>query len=296
MLTDERNKHREELQKSRNEVTKLRGQVDSLSRELTEFKSKAEERRAKWAQEYDQKIAELRKSGDVREAKAKAAAAKRIAEIEAQYKERLASLNKEVVALRDKVKLSQGELAQVKAELMSVQKRYAALLDKSSKTESQLRDRIKQLQKVSRRPTAKPEKTASRQNDSKAGNPKGAGMGAPAVKGSYSIKKDSYDAASREIMKLSTRNKGLAIRKFEALPSGAQRPAEMLKVIAGIYRDNQDYESAYKLYKEILENDPDDRYAERKLVMTLFDLGRYDEALGRLSGKSSDSGPSEKKK
>jgi hypothetical protein len=34
----------------------------------------------------------------------------------------------------------------------------------------------------------------------------------------------------------------------------------------------------------MLERDPDDLYADRKVVMTLFDMGRYDQALDRLAG------------
>ncbi len=79
-------------------------------------------------------------------------------------------------------------------------------------------------------------------------------------------------------------NSPLAIAQFERLPENADVPASLLKTLAGIYRERKDYATARDLYERVLAVQPDDLQAERRLIMTLFDMGRYDEALARLSG------------
>ncbi len=75
-----------------------------------------------------------------------------------------------------------------------------------------------------------------------------------------------------------------AVALFEAFPPEADAPVAILKAMGNLYREQKRYEQALRLFERWLEKQPGDLYAERKLVMTLFDMGRYDQALDRLAG------------
>ncbi len=72
------------------------------------------------------------------------------------------------------------------------------------------------------------------------------------------------------------------MKQFERLPESAEVPVSLLKTIAGIYREQRDFAAARALYERALTLEPGDLQTERRLVMTLFDMGKYDEALARL--------------
>ncbi len=88
----------------------------------------------------------------------------------------------------------------------------------------------------------------------------------------------------REIVDLLPRQHKKAVALFEALPSDAALPSALLKAMGDHYRDQKKYEQALALFEQMVKQKPQDLYAERKLVMTLFDMGRYDQALERLAG------------
>ncbi len=291
MLSDERAKHQAEMAKSKNEIMALRKQVASLRSELKELKTKAEERKAKWMADANRKLEEMRKAADAKNAEQKAAAAKSLADVNARYKQQLASLTAEVKVLHEKLKSSSAELERAKLEVGEARTQYSKLLKKSTATEEQLTARIHELEsaisvspqnahKKKRRLSQKPSKIRTENKVASRADRHA---------------KVEMTSQYQSIIDLAGKDKNQAIKRYEELPPDSEKPIELLKVIANTYRDKQEYNTAYKLYENILARDPDNRYAERKLVMTLFDLGRYDEALGRLSSKNkkSDSSGSE---
>lgn len=80
-----------------------------------------------------------------------------------------------------------------------------------------------------------------------------------------------------------------AIAFFENRNPSSDLSVEVLKVMGNLYRDAENYDMAHRLFSLILEKDPGNLYAEQKLVMTLFDLGQYDQALDRLAGYEENS-------
>jgi len=73
-----------------------------------------------------------------------------------------------------------------------------------------------------------------------------------------------------------------AIARYESLPD-AYRPGRPVRLAAGrCYRLEGRFEQAKKTYRSILEENPGDEAATRGLVLTLFDMGRSDEALALL--------------
>ncbi len=71
-------------------------------------------------------------------------------------------------------------------------------------------------------------------------------------------------------------------------------PVSRLMIMAGDYRDQRNFEVACELYERVLEAQPDDVDAKRKLVMTLFDMQRYDDALDHLVGENHPDIPQDK--
>lgn len=95
------------------------------------------------------------------------------------------------------------------------------------------------------------------------------------------------EAAFREIRDLLPQDSAGAIVRFEALPADAQLPEDILKSIGNLYREQKHYDKACRLFEKMIERHPDDLYAERKLVMTLFYMGLYEQALDRMAGAES---------
>ncbi len=94
----------------------------------------------------------------------------------------------------------------------------------------------------------------------------------------------SLAARVREILELLPKDPSGAVSRFEALPPDAPMPVELLKGMGNLYREQHRYDAALVLFEKMVERDPDDLYAGRKVVMTLFDMGQYDRALDRLAG------------
>lgn len=68
------------------------------------------------------------------------------------------------------------------------------------------------------------------------------------------------------------------------IPPGKDgEPLPRRMVMAGYYRDQQDHAAASELYKQVLKENPDDVAAKRKLITTLFDMQRYEDALDYLA-------------
>ena len=268
MLSEERRKHEESARASKKEIVRLRRQVESLNQEIEVLKTADAELEAKWAAETERKLAEMRKAGDAREAELKAASAKQLAELNAAHDARVAELGKEIVELGDKIKVSSEALAQAKEALTTEKGRYAELVKTTSESEAKLKKRIHDLELA----FALPETTENRPAVS------GVSQGDPELD-------TKVDDLYQSIIDTSRRDKSLSLVQYESLPADSEKPTALIKTIANVYRDKKEYDKAYKMYEEILARNPGDLYAERKLVMTLFDLGRYDEALARLSGK-----------
>jgi tetratricopeptide (TPR) repeat protein len=170
----------------------------------------------------------------------------------------------------------QQELALVRGELTEHQSRYAELLKKSQANEIRLKQRIKELEQAFALPSTG-ESESSEQAKTVIPEESAAVVPAADVK---------ISARYQAIIDMTVRDKSRALKQYEKLPADTQKPIALLKAIANVYRDKKNYEKAYAMYEEVLQRNPGDLYAERKLVMTLFDLGRYDEALARLSGSS----------
>jgi len=268
MLAEERRKYEKSARASKKEIIVLRRQVEVLNQKIEVLKSADDDLEAKWAAETERKLAEMRKAGDVREAELKAAADKRLAELNAAHDKRIAELGKEIAGLGDKIKVSSEALSQAKAALVTEKGRYAELVKTTSESEAKLKKRIHDLELA----FALPETTEN------APVARGVSQGDPELD-------TKVDDLYQSIIDTSRRDKSLSLVQYESLPADSEKPTALIKTIANVYRDKKEYDKAYKMYEEVLARNPGDLYAERKLVMTLFDLGRYDEALARLSGK-----------
>ncbi len=73
-----------------------------------------------------------------------------------------------------------------------------------------------------------------------------------------------------------------ALALFEAHPSSEHISIDQLRSIGNAYRAMRRYKEAYAVFSRILERSPDRVFAEHKVIMTLFDLGRHEEAVERL--------------
>ena len=228
----------------------------------------------------------MRAAGDAREAELVAAASQREAKlkkqideiraaVEAETAEREAALKASheasVAALNGEVEAAAKALETVKKELAGQQEAYKTLMVDTGDIETSLRERIRDLEQAFALPTS-----------TDAAPPRADGSGDPEVE-------EQVDALYQTIIDTAQKNKALAITQFESLPEESVKPAALLKTVANLYRERRSYAKAYDMYEEILDRDPGNLYAERKLVMTLFDMGRYDEALERLAGPQASS-------
>jgi len=259
---EEREAHAATKEQSQREIAELKRKVELLTQAIEAERKVAAEREAALRAEMEQKLAEMEKAGDARVAKAEAAAAKREAALKAEHEAA-------VVGLREEIAAAVAALTAAKEDLAGREAAYDKLVVDSGDVEKTLRERIRDLEQAFALPTSLD-----------AASPREDGSGDPELD-------EKVDELYQSIIDTSRKNKALAIKQFESLPEESVKPAPLLKAIANLYREKREYAAAYNLYEEILERDPGNLYAERKLVMTLFDMGRYDEALERLAGPQS---------
>jgi hypothetical protein len=245
LLREEQELHELTKVQSAEEIADLRHTVELLKQDIDALKAAAVERES-----------ELRAETD-----------RRIAEVTAEGAEREAALQKTISELGEKIILSAGALEQAKENLAGEQASHEEAMAAAGALEQTLRERLRDLElafslpsSTDAAPSDSGDSTGNAELDSKV--------------------QDLYGS----ILKTAKRDKNLAIVQFESLPADAEKPLELLKPIANLYREKQRYAIAYSLYEEVLARDPGNLFAERKLVMTLFDMGRYDEALERLAG------------
>jgi len=257
VLAEERQQHAKELLQSKNEIAVLRRKVEGMNQEVSILKSNAAEQEARWLAEMNLKLSEVQVVTD-----------RRIEALTETHKKRVTELGDEVAVLGDKLKASSTVLSKAKQDLVAANSKYTKLVTATGENEEILRKRIHDLELA----FALPKTTdTGAVNDPKGGNPE---LDA------------KVDDLYQSIVDLSRSNKLLAIKQFESLPAESEKPIVLMKAIANLYRGRKSYEAAYGLYEEILVQDPSNLYAEQKLVMTLFDMGRYDDALARLAKKS----------
>jgi len=175
-----------------------------------------------------------------------------------QLETRLADLDREKAAAAQ-------ALAAARQAIELQQQAYATLQDKAAETEKQLRTRINAIERSVRELTVPvPVTTAAT-----------ARVVAPPP------------VTAEQIAAVALTNKTAAMRLYERLPTEAVHPPTLLRVMADMYREAREFGKALALYERVLAEAPGDIQAERKLVMTLFDMGRYDDALDRLAGPAS---------
>jgi tetratricopeptide (TPR) repeat protein len=73
-----------------------------------------------------------------------------------------------------------------------------------------------------------------------------------------------------------------AVTQFESLPPDYEKPLSLLLTVARCYRREREFEQASALYRVLMEHNSGNREAVRGMVLTLFDMGRQDEALALL--------------
>ena len=257
ILAEERQQYAEELLQSKNEIVALRRNVAALNQEISLLKADAAEYEARWLAEMNKKISEMQLVSD-----------KRIESLTEAHKKRVAELGDEIVILGDNLNESSNVLSQVKQDLIAENAKYTKLVTTTGETEAVLRKRIYDLELAF-------------------ALPKTMDIGAAKVgKGGDPELDTKVDDLYQSIIDISRSNKSLAITQFESLPAESKKPVVLIKTVANLYRDRKNYETAYGLYEEILLQEPGNLYAEQKIVITLFDMGRYDDALARLEKKS----------
>ncbi len=186
---------------------------------------------------------------------------------------KIAGLEERVAALEKDKAVSAQTLADARQAVETQKRTHEAMLRQSRETEKQLRLRISDLEHAYRgQPTTGPVAPPVPAVPSASTND----ASAPEV-----VEDTSPSAGILEVVRT---NKAAAVALYEAMPASAARSPDLLRTLAGAYRENHEFGKALALYEDLLRQVPGDLQAERKLVMTLFDMGRYDDALERLAG------------
>lgn len=173
---------------------------------------------------------------------------------------RIAGLKGELDGLRKAVEARDRAIGMLEADLKTERDSTARVLDMARETEATLTTRIRELE------------TAFALPDTESAD--------PADRDGASLR----DTVFGSILDMIPGDKAGAITRFEALPPTSDIPDPVLKAMGNLYRDEGNYAAACALFEQLVKRNPGDLYAERKLVMTLFDMGLYDQALDRLTG------------
>ncbi|HAS84107.1 MAG TPA: hypothetical protein DCS43_15860 [Verrucomicrobia bacterium] len=266
------------------EMEGLRQQTATLSKQLsdqaaavetaksTSATASAAEKAALLATHAEEKTALVaehgKKNAALEAAHGKAMAAKDDAHSEAlrvakaTYAERETALKSEIETLVNAAKDRERMVQSLEEELDAERASTVRVLELARETEAALSARIRALEAAFALPdTESPDEAV--------------GASEP---------EELIDAKYREIIDLLPRQHKKAVALFEALPADAVLPAALLRAMGNDYREQKRYEKALRLFEQMVKQNPQDLYAERKLVMTLFDMGRYDQALERLAG------------
>ena len=248
LLAEEQNRHAESKAQAAEMVVSLRQQVELLGAEIETLKTKHAEREAELAADAERQLKTL------------------AASLTAEREAREGVLQEEMSALGKQIEASKAEMELLRRDRVSETEAYAKQTAERDAAEQSLRERIRNLELAFALPLS--EDAVPARDD---------GVGDPEVN-------ERVDALYQSIIDTARKDKGLALTQFESLPAESVKPVTLLRTIANLYREKRAYDSAYAIYESLLVRNPGDLYVERKLVMTLFDMGRYDEALGRLAG------------
>ncbi len=309
LLAQERQKHEAERAANQKEIASLRRKVEVLNKEIDALKTASARREAELKAEMAKAVADTKAAAKENEAALRAemdrklkeasaaskklekelAAARKQSEgalqdaarerektLRAESREQLDALKAthsiqvrkleaEITRLGEQIEGSTEALEKTKRELAGQRKAYEKLVIDTDGVETVLRERIRDLELAFNLPA------------SAVAAPRGEDSGDTELE-------ERVESLHRSIIDTAKEDKDLAITQFESLPAESVKPVSLLKTIANLYRQKQQHEKAHAIYEEILTRAPGDLYAERKLVMTLFDMGRYDEALERLAG------------
>jgi hypothetical protein len=242
------------------EVQQLRRQLEQERAAFAAASSEAEAGRLALKAEIEaltQRMDEAAVAASSRESGMVAAQARALEEMAAAHDLRVTGLKGEIDGIRAALAARDRELLMMESDLESERESSARVLALARANEETLSQRIRDLEDLL------------------------------ALSGTI-VAGDGVDpslsASVREILEMLPKDPSAAVSRFEALPPDAPMPVELLKGMGNLYREQHRYDEALVLFEKMLERDPDDLYADRKVVMTLFDMGRYDQALDRLAG------------
>jgi len=173
---------------------------------------------------------------------------------------RVAGLKGEIDGLRNAVAARDRAVGMLEDDLQTERASTARVLAMARETEAALAARIRELETAFALPDTEAPDVTTRD------------------------RAELRDAVFDSILEMIPNDRAGAIARFEALPPTTDIPDPVLKAMGNLYREQGDYAIACKFFEKLVERNPDDLYAERKLVMTLFDMGLYDQALDRLAG------------
>ncbi len=207
-----------------------------------------------------QRVQAISEEASARAAEMEAAHASALVAMTEAHDLRIAGLKGELDGLRKAMEARDRAIGMLEEDLKAERDSTARVLDVARETEATLTARIRELEAAFALPDT--ESAAADARD-------GASL---------------RDTVFGSILDMIPGDKAGAIARFEALPPTPDIPAPVLKAMGNLYRDEGNHAAARALFEKLVERNPGDLYAERKLVMTLFDMGLYDQALDRLTG------------
>jgi hypothetical protein len=258
-LADEQETHARTKATTSVGIASLRQRVELLTDEISVLKTANDEEIQKSMARSEARHAKI-------QAKHEAALAGLKKQLDGEAAAREAGLRGEIASLESKIKASQDEIELLRLTIAGEKATYTKLASEKDTTEKTLRERIRDLEIAFALPASADAAPAGKDDK---GDP---------------VLNAQVDDLYQSIIDTARKDKNLAISQFESLPAESVKSDELLKTVANLYREKREYASAHAIYEALLVRDTGNLYAERKLVMTLFDMGRYDEALERLAG------------
>jgi predicted nucleic acid-binding Zn-ribbon protein len=214
----------------------------------------------------EQRLQEMAASATRDQSALEAEHARAIAAMAKEHESAVNALKSEIETLRNVLASRDQAVAMLEDELTAERAGTARVLSLARQTEETLTARIRQLETNATRRVVETVVTDTEE---------------PAAPSALTPVID--DAVFDSILEMVASDKAAAIDRFETLPTKAEMPDRILKAMGNLYRERGNYAAARDLFQTLVNRHPDDAYAERKLVMTLFDMGLYDAALSRLS-------------
>ncbi len=207
-----------------------------------------------------QRVQAISEEASARAAEMEAAHAAALVAMTEAHDLRIAGLKGELDGLRKAMEARDRAIGMLEEDLKAERDSTARVLDVARETEATLTARIRELETAFALPDTESDAADARD---------GASL---------------RDTVFGSILDMIPGDKAAAIARFEALPPTPDIPDPVLKAMGNLYRDEGNHAAARALFEKLVERNPGDLYAERKLVMTLFDMGLYDQALDRLTG------------